>query len=149
MSLEININNAIKEAMKNKDQQSLTPLRAIKTALLMQKTQRGSDQTISNEDEMKILQKLVKQRRDSAEIYRNQGRDDLADPEIKEAELIQNFLPKALSEKEIETEVKQIIDQINAVGMKDMGKVMGILKPQIQGRADAGAVSAGVKKALV
>ena len=99
MSLEIKINNAIKQAMKNKDQQSLTPLRAIKTALLMQKTQKGSDQSISNEVEMKILQKLVKQRRESAEIYRNQGRDDLAEPELREAELIQNFLPKALLRK--------------------------------------------------
>ena len=149
MSLEININNAIKEAMKNKDQQSLTPLRAIKTALLMQKTQRGSDQTISNEDEMKILQKLVKQRRESAEIYRKQGRDDLADPEIKEAELIQNFLPKALSEKEIETEVKQIIDQINAGGMKDMGKVMGIATKNMLGKADGKIISTVVRKAFI
>ena len=148
MSLEININNAIKEAMKNKDQQSLTPLRAIKTALLMQKTQRGSDQTISNEDEMKILQKLVKQRRESAEIYRNQGRDDLADPEIKEAELIQNFLPKALSEKEIETEIKQIIDQINPDGMKDMGKVMGIATKNMLGKADGKIISTVVRKLL-
>ena len=149
MSLEININNAIKEAMKNKDQQSLTPLRAIKTALLMQKTQKGSDQTISNEDEMKILQKLVKQRRESAEIYRNQGRDDLADPETKEAELIQNFLPKALSEKEIETEVKQIIDQINAGGMKDMGKVMAYLRGEYAGRMDFSTVSQLVKTRLM
>ena len=149
MSLEININNAIKEAMKNKDQQSLTPLRAIKTALLMQKTQKGSDQTISNEDEMKILQKLVKQRRESAEIYRNQGRDDLADPEIKEAELIQNFLPKALSEKEIEIEVKQIIDQINAEGMKDMGKVMGIATKNMLGKADGKIISYCCKKAFI
>ena len=97
---------------------------------------------------MKILQKLVKQRRDSAEIYRNQGRDDLADPEIKEAELIQNFLPKALSEKEIETEVKQIIDQINAVGMKDMGKVMGIATKNMLGKADGKIISTVVRKLL-
>ena len=147
MSLEININNAIKEAMRNKDQQSLTALRAIKTALLS-KDQKGSDQTISNEDEMKILQKLVKQRRESAEIYRNQGRDDLADPEIKEAELIQNFLPKALSEKEIEIEVKQIIDQINAGGMKDMGKVMGIATKNMLGKADGKIISTVVRKLL-
>ena len=149
MSLEIKINNAIKEAMKNKDQQSLTPLRAIKTALLMQKTKKGSDQSISNEDEMKILQKLVKQRRESAEIYSNQGRDDLALPEIKEAELIQNFLPEALSEKEIEMEVKQIIDQINADGMKDMGKVMGIATKNMLGKADGKIISSIVRKLLL
>ena len=123
MSLEIKINNAIKLAMKNKDQQSLTPLRAIKTALLMQKTQKGSDQSISNEDEMKILQKLVKQRRESAEIYRNQGRDDLADPEIKEAELIQNFLPKALSEKEIESKVNIALEEIRPFLNSDGGDI--------------------------
>ena len=149
MSLEIKINNSIKEAMKNKDQQSLTPLRAIKTALLMQKTQKGSDQSISNEDEMKILQKLVKQRRESAEIYSNQGRDDLAEPELREAELIQNFLPKALSEKEIGTEVKQIIDQINAEGMKDMGKVMGIATKNMLGKADGKIISSIVRKLLL
>ena len=148
MSLEIKINNAIKEAMKNKDQQSLTPLRVIKTALLMQKTQKGSDQSISNEDEMKILQKLVKQRRESAEIYSNQGRDDLAISELKEAELIQNFLPKALSENEIEIEVKQIIDQINAEGMKDMGKVMAIATKNMLGKADGKIISSVVRKLL-
>ena len=150
MSLEIKINNAIKQAMKNKDQQSLTPLRAIKTALLMQKTQKGSDQSISNEVEMKILQKLVKQRRESAEIYRNQGRDDLAEPELREAELIQNFLPKALTEKEIEIEVRQIIVQINAVGMNDMGKVMGAWQQKIcWGKADGKIISSIVRKLLL
>jgi|TARA_B100001094_G_C17959963_1_gene684913 hypothetical protein len=148
MSLEININNAIKEAMKNKDQQSLTPLRAIKTALLMHKTQKGSDQSVSNEDEMKILQRLVKQRKDSAEIYRNQGREDLALPELKEVELIQNFLPKPFSDKEIEIEVKKIIDQINANGMKDMGKVMGIAAKNMLGKADGKIISSVVRKLL-
>ena len=148
MSLKININNAIKEAMKNKDQQSLTPLRAIKTALLMHKTQKGSDQSVSNEDEMKILQRLVKQRKDSAEIYRNQGREDLALPELKEVELIQNFLPKPFSDKEIEIEVKKIIDQINANGMKDMGKVMGIAAKNMLGKADGKIISSVVRKLL-
>ena len=148
MSLEININNAIKEAMKNKDQQSLTPLRAIKTALLMHKTQKGSDQSVSNEDEMKILQRLEKQRKDSAEIYRNQGREDLALPELKEVELIQNFLPKTFSDKEIEIEVKKIIDQINANGMKDMGKVMGIAAKNMLGKADGKIISSVVRKLL-
>jgi len=148
MSLEININNAIKEAMKNKDQQSLTPLRAIKTAILMHKTQKGSDQSVSNEDEMKILQRLVKQRKDSAEIYRNQGREDLALPELKEVELIQNFLPKPFSDKEIEIEVKKIIDQINANGMKDMGKVMGIAAKNMLGKADGKIISSVVRKLL-
>ena len=148
MSLEIIINNAIKEAMKNKDQQSLTPLRAIKTALLMQKTQKGSDQSISNEDEMKILQKLVKQRRESAEIYRNQGRDDLTVTEIKEAELIQQFLPKALSEEEVKEVVKSIIEEIGADGMKDMGKVMGISTKKLMGKADGKMISTIVREFL-
>ena len=148
MGLEIKINNAIKEAMKSKDQQSLNPLRAIKTALLMKKTQKGSDQSVSNEDEMKILQRLVKQRRESAEIYRNQGREDLALPELKEVELIQNFLPKPLSVKEIEKEVKKIIDQINANGIKDMGKVMGIAAKNMLGKADGKIISSVVRKLL-
>ncbi len=148
MGLEMKINNAIKEAMKSKDQQSLTTLRAIKTALLIQKTQKDSDQSISNEDEMKILQKLVKQRRESAKIYSNQGRDDLAVTEIKEAELIQKFLPKALSKNEIEIEVKQIIDQINAEGMKDMGKVMGVATKNMLGKADGKIISSVVRKLL-
>ena len=148
MSLELKITTALKEAMKSKNQMALTALRAVKSAILLHKTQKSSVGELSHEDELKILQKLVKQRKDSANIYNDQGRNDLADPEIKEAELIQNFLPKALSEKEIETEVKQIIDQINAGGMKDMGKVMGIATKNMLGKADGKIISTIVRKLL-
>ena len=97
MSLELKISTALKEAMKSKNQMALMALRAVKSAIMLHKTQKSSDGGLSDEDEMKILQKLVKQRKDSADIYTGQGRNDLADPELNEAELIQQFLPKALS----------------------------------------------------
>ena len=148
MSLELKITTALKEAMKSKNQMALTALRAVKSAILLHKTQKSSVGELSHEDELKILQKLVKQRKDSANIYNDQGRNDLADPEIKEAELIQNFLPKALSEKEIEKEVKQIIDLINAEGMRDMGKVMGVATKNMLGKADGKIISSIVRKLL-
>ena len=126
MSLELKITTALKEAMKSKNQSALTALRAVKSAILLNKTQKSSVGELSKEDEMKILQKLVKQRKDSADIYKAQGRNDLADPELKEAELIQQFLPKALSEDEVKDVVKSVIEEIGADGRKDMGKVMGI-----------------------
>ena len=127
MSLELKITTALKEAMKSKNQTALTALRAVKSAILLHKTQKSSNGELSQEDEMKLLQKLVKQRKDSADIYIGQGRNDLADPELKEAELIQQFLPKALSEDEVKDVVKSVIEEIGADGMKDMGKVMGCL----------------------
>ena len=125
MSLELKITTALKEAMKSKNKMELTALRAVKSAIMLHKTQKSSDGRLSDEDEMKILQKLVKQRKDSAAIYTGEGRNDLADPELKEAELIQQFLPKALSEAEVKEVVKSIIDEIGAEGMKDMGKADG------------------------
>ena len=116
MSLELKITTALKEAMKSKNKMALTSLRAVKSAILLHKTQKSSDGELSDEDEMKILQKLVKQRKDSAAIYTGQGRNDLADPEIKEAELIQQFLPKALSEDEVKEVVKSFIDETGAEG---------------------------------
>ena len=148
MSLESKITTALKEAMKNKNQTALTALRAVKSAILLHKTQKSSDGELSNEDEMKILQKLVKQRKDSAEIYNTQGRNDLADPELKEAELIQQFLPKALSEDEVKGVIKSIIEEIGAEGMKDMGKVMGISSKKLMGKADGKMISTIVKEFL-
>ena len=148
MSLESKITTALKEAMKSKDQLSLTALRAIKSAILLQKTQKSSSSEISIEDEMKILQKLVKQRKDSADIYTGQGRNDLADPELKEAELIQQFLPKALSEDEVKEVIKSIIDKTGAEGMKDMGKVMGISTKKLMGKADGKMISTIVREFL-
>ena len=148
MSLELKITSALKEAMKSKNQMALTALRAVKSAILLHKTQKSSDGELSQEDEMKILQKLVKQRKDSADIYKGQGRNDLADPELKEAELIQQFLPKALSEEEVKEVVKSIIHEIGAEGMKDMGKVMGMASKQLAGKADGKRISNIVKEKL-
>ena len=148
MSLELKITTALKEAMKSKNKMALTALRAVKSAILLHKTQKSSDGGLSNEDEMKILQKLVKQRKDSAAIYTGQGRNDLADPELKEAELIQQFLPKALSQDEVKEVVKSIIDEIGAEGMKDMGKVMGVAIKNLGGKADGSKISSLVKALL-
>ena len=149
MSLELKITTALKEAMKSKNQTTLTALRAIKSAILLHKTQKSSDGELSQEDEMKLLQKLVKQRKDSADIYKGQGRNDLADPELKEAELIQQFLPKALSEDEVKDVVKSVIEEIGADGMKDMGKVMGISTKKLMGKADGKIISSIVRKLLL
>ena len=148
MSLELKITTALKEAMKSKNQMSLTALRAVKSAILLHKTQKSSKGELSEEDEMKLLQKLVKQRKDSADIYKGQGRNDLADPELKETEIIQQFLPKALSEDEVKEVVKSIIEEIGADGMKDMGKVMGISTKKLMGKADGKMISTIVKEIL-
>ena len=145
MSLELKITNALKEAMKSKNKMALTALRAVKSAILLHKTQKSYDGELSHEDEMKILQKLVKQRKDSAAIYTGQGRNDLADPELKEAELIQQFLPKALSEDEVKEVIKSIIDETGAGGMKDMGKVMGLSTKKLMGKADGKMISTIVR----
>ena len=148
MSLELKITIALKEAMKSKNQTALTALRAVKSAILLHKTQKSSVGDLSQEDEMKILQKLVKQRKDSADIYKAQGRNDLADPELKEAEIIQQFLPKALSEDEVKEVVKFVIQEIGAEGMKDIGKVMGISTKKLMGKADGKMISTIVKEIL-
>ena len=148
MSLELKITIALKEAMKNKNKMALTALRAVKSAILLHKTQKSSDGELSQQDEMKILQKLVKQRKDSADIYNSKGRNDLADPELKEAELIQQFLPKALSEDEVKEVVKSIIDETGAEGMKDMGKVMGMSTKKLMGKADGKMISTIVREFL-
>ena len=145
MSLELKITTALKEAMKSKNKMALTALRAVKSAILLHKTQKSSDGDLSHEDEMKILQKLVKQRKDSADIYNGQGRNDLADPELKEAELIQQFLPKALSEDEVKEVIKSIIDETGAGGMSDMGKVMGLSTKKLMGKADGKMISTIVR----
>ena len=148
MGLELKTAIAIKEAMKSKNQTALTALRAVKSAILLHKTQKSSEGELSKEDEMKLLQKLVKQRKDSADIYKGQGRNDLADSELKEAELIQQFLPKALSEDEVKDVVKSVIEEIGADGMKDMGKVMGISTKKLMGKADGKMISTIVREFL-
>ena len=148
MNLELKITTALKEAMKSKNKMALTALRAVKSAILLHKTQKSSEGELSHEDEMKILQKLVKQRKDSADIYTGQGRNDLADPELKEAELIQQFLPKALSEDEVKEVIKSTIDETGAEGMKDMGMVMVISTKKLMGKADGKMISTIVREFL-
>ncbi len=138
----------LKTAMKTKDQVSLESLRAIKSALLLAQTEKGAAGTISDQDELKILQKLVKQRKDSAAIFQEQGREDLAAPELAQAEVIEKFLPKQLSEEEIEEVVDRVIQQTGAAGMKDMGKVMGMVTKELAGQADGKTISGIVRKKL-
>src|SRR5690242_9200365 len=124
MSLEEKINADLKTAMLAKDEASLRGLRAIKQAILLAKT--GGGGTITNDDEIKMLQKLVKQRKESLEIYQNQNRADLAKSELEEIAVIEKFLPKQMSEDEIREELKKIIAQVGATSAADMGKVMGV-----------------------
>ncbi|MGA1226212.1 MAG: GatB/YqeY domain-containing protein [Tamlana sp.] len=148
MSLQDNVMTALKEAMKAKDQTVLTALRAVKSAILLVKTEDGASGDLTEEQELKILQKQVKQRRDSAAIYLEQGREDLAAPELAEAEVIAQFLPEALTDEEIEKVVVATIKQIGAEGMKDMGKVMGIVNKELAGQADGKTISNIVKAKL-
>ena len=148
MSLQQDIMTALKEAMKAKNQTALTALRAVKSAILLAKTESGAGDDLTEEQELKILQKQVKQRKDSAAVYIEQGRQDLADPELAEAEIISQFLPEALTVEEIEKVVVAVIDQVGAEGMKDMGKVMGIVSKQLAGQADGKTISGIVKSKL-
>ncbi|MBR9914812.1 MAG: GatB/YqeY domain-containing protein [Algicola sp.] len=148
MSLQNDVMAAMKTAMKEKDQVALEALRAVKSAILLAKTSSGGGEELTEEEELKILQKLVKQRKDSAAIYLEQDRKDLALPEIDQAEVISQFLPEALSEEEIEKVVVMTIDQIGAEGMKDMGKVMGIVNKELAGQADGKTISNIVKAKL-
>lgn len=148
MSLQNEIMEGIKTAMKAKDTVALESLRAVKSALLLAQTETGSKEELSQEEEIKLLQRLVKQRKDSANIYIEQGRQDLADPELEQAAIIEKFLPAQLSEEEVEAIVKKIIADNNFAGMADMGKVMGIASKELAGSADGKTISTVVKKSL-
>mgnify|MGYP002628160503 FL=1 len=147
MGLEKIIMEAIKTAMKEKNQQALAALRAVKSELILLKTS-GSLSELNETDENKILQKLVKQRKDSASIFSEQNREDLAIPELEQAEIISRFLPKQMSENEVEIVVAEIISKTKANSMKDMGKVMGLTNSQLAGKADGKTISGIVKKLL-
>lgn len=149
MSLQQDIMTAMKAAMKAKDQTALAALRAVKSEILLAKTAAGSEDELTEEQELKILSKMVKQRKDSAAIFLEQDRKDLAEPELAQAEVISQFLPEALSEEEIEKVVVMTIDQVGAEGMKDMGKVMGIVNKELAGRADGKTISTIVKAKLM
>ncbi len=149
MKLSEKINIKIKEAMKTKDSIELESLRAIKSSILLFITQKGNKSEISESDEIKILSKLVKQRKESADIYKSQNRLDLAQVEIDQAEIIKQFLPEQLNESEIETIVIEIINKTNASGMQDMGKVMGMVTKELAGKADGKTISQIVRKNLI
>lgn len=148
MGLQQDLMTALKTAMKEKDQTALTALRAVKSAILLAKTESGAQEELSEEQELKILQKQVKQRKDSAAIFLEQDREDLAKPELAEAEVISQFLPEAMSEEEIAKVVEQAITKTGAEGMKDMGKVMGMVSGQLAGKADGKTISTIVKSKL-
>ena len=148
MSLQQDIMTAMKIAMKEKNTTALTALRAVKSAILMAQTESGAVAKLTEEQEIKILQKQVKQRKDSAAIYLEQEREDLASPELAEAEVISQFLPEAMSEEDIKKIVIDTIQKIGAQGMKDMGKVMGIVSGKLAGKADGKTISNIVKAQL-
>ena len=148
MSLEEDIMTAMKAAMKDKDQTALAALRAVKSEILLAQTETGSKEELTKEKEIKILSKLVKQRKDSAAIFAQQNRNDLVEPELAQAEIIGQFLPAQLSESEIEKVVVETISKVGAEGMKDMGKVMGIVNQQLAGKADGKTISTIVKNKL-
>lgn len=147
MTLEERIMEDLKDAMRNKDEAAKRGIRAIKAAILLAKTD-GSGEAIDEEKEIKILQKLVKQRRDSLDIYEKQAREDLAVVEREEIGVIEKYLPKQLSEAELEVVLKKIIESTGAQGMKDMGKVMGTATKELAGKADGKLVSQVVRKLL-
>lgn len=148
MSLQNQINEEIKNAMKAKDTLALETLRAIKSAILLAKTESGAKDELTKEDEIKLLQRLVKQRRESAKIYTEQGREDLAQPELEQAKIIEKFLPEQLSEDRIKEIVSQIITDIGASGMASMGQVMAEANKRMAGQADGKTISAVVKSLL-
>lgn len=147
MSLEKNIMADLKSAMKNKDKAALRGIRAIKAAILLSKTD-GSGKELDKAGEIKLLQKLVKQRQDSYDIFIKQNRDDLAQVEKEEMDIIKKYLPKQLSEDELKSIITEIINTSGATGMKDMGKVMGIANQKVAGRADGKTLASTVKSLL-
>ena len=148
MNLEQKVMTDMKDAMKAKDEASLRGLRAIKAEIIKAKTEPGANGELSEDIENKMLQKMMKQRKDSLKIYRTQKREDLAKKEEEEIAIIEKFLPKQLSEEELKTSLKKIINEAGALSPADMGKVMGIATKQLAGKADGKAISAAVKTLL-
>ena len=138
----------MKAAMKSKDSIALESLRAVKSAILLAKTEKAGVTELAGEDEIKLVQKLVKQRKDSAAIYKEQGREDLAEPELAQVAVIEQFLPEQLSEEAIEKVVERTIETMGASGMQDMGKVMGTVSKELAGQADGKTISTIVKAKL-
>jgi len=148
MSLELTVNENMKKAMLAKDEVGLRALRAIKAAVLLAKTAEGASASLSEDAEIKLLQKLVKQRKDSLEIFERQNRMDLAQKEKEELEVIERFLPKQMSEDEIKSVVAEIVKQTGVTNMSGLGQVMGVATKQLAGKADGKVISAIVKELL-
>jgi uncharacterized protein YqeY len=148
MSLETQIMDEMKNAMRAKDTIALEALRAIKSQIILAKTETGASDTLSTDDEIKLLQRLVKQRKDSATIYTEQGRADLAEPELAQVAVIEKFLPAQLSEAEVEAIVAKIISDNGFSGMAAMGQAMGMASKELAGKTDGKTISTLVKKLL-
>ncbi|MBR2638557.1 MAG: GatB/YqeY domain-containing protein [Bacteroidaceae bacterium] len=148
MELYNTISNDIKEAMKAQDKVALATLRNIKKVLLEAKTAPGANDTVSDEDAIKIIQKLVKQGRESAQLYESQNRNDLAQEELAQVSVMEKYLPKPLSDEEINQAVKEIIAELGVTSMQEMGKVMGVASKRLAGKADGRTISTIVKSLL-
>ena len=148
MSLTTTIDQDIKKAMLAKQEARLRGLRAIKSALLLARTEKGASDEVSEEAEIKVLQKLIKQRKESADIYKTQNREDLYQIEVEEQQVIEEYLPKQMDRAEIETYLKDLIGRVGATSVKDMGKVMGAANKELAGKADGKTISEVVKQLL-
>lgn len=148
MALSDNIGEELKVAMRAKDKVSLESLRAIKSAILLAQTEKGAGASLTEDEELKLLQKLQKQRKDSLEIYEQQGREDLAADERAQLQVIERFLPKQMSDEELTAYLKDLMAKLGVEGPKDMGKIMGTASKELAGKADGKAISAKVKELL-
>jgi uncharacterized protein YqeY len=148
MSLFDKISEDLKMAMKAREKEKLEAIRSVKTAFLLAKSDKGATAVLSEDEELKIIQKLVKQRNESAEIYKSQNRTDLYEKEILEAQVISSYLPKQLSEEELTKVLSKIIQSVGATGTKDMGKVMGVAAKELAGKAEGKVIAAKVKELL-
>lgn len=148
MTLSEQISKDIIKSMKAKDKIALEALRAAKTAFTLARTSKGADAVLSDDEELKIMQKLVKQRADSADIYKNQNRDDLLEKELGEIDVLEKYLPAKLSNDELTAAVIEIVQKVGATSMQDMGKVMGLASKELAGKADGKDISIKVKELL-
>ena len=148
MSLELEVMSLMKDAMKNKDEALLRGLRAIKAEIIKAKTEPGANGAITEDGEMKLLQKLVKQRKDSLTIFQEQNRADLAEKEASEIAVIEKFLPVQMTEDEVKSAVEAIVKELGAAGPQDLGKVMSVASKQLAGKADGKIIAAVAKNAL-
>jgi len=148
MSLKTDIDSAIKQAMLARNKEELEALRGIKSLILLAETEKGGTGDVATDVEMKLLMKAAKQRKESADIFTKEGREDLAKRELLQLDIINRYLPKQMSEQELQAELKKVIENVGAKGPQDMGKVMGIATKQFAGKADGKLISEIVKKML-